>query len=91
MGDRSAHDQRGPGGQGPSRGQDFGGPGDGCRGWRSGGVWACAEVEEIGRNKMYLFFCVLFSFPLFGGRGGKEYGMPHYDGASSFEAGKGYS
>ena len=42
-----------------------------------------------GTNRMHLFFCVLFSFPLLGGRGGKEHRMPHYDGASSSGVGKG--
>ena len=50
------------GGQGPSRGQDFGGPSDGCRGWRSGGIWTCAGVEEAGRDKQNVPFllCPLF-------------------------------
>ena len=67
--------------QGPSRGQDFGGPDDGCRGSSQVEFGPVPGWRRPGRtNRMYLFFCVLFSFPLFGGHGGKEYGMPHYDG-----------
>ena len=84
MGDRSTHDERG--GRGSSRGRDFGGPGDGCRGWRPSGVWSRTGEEEVGRaeqNVIFLYLGCFLSFFVWRNLRGRRSGNParidHFD------------
>ena len=89
MGDRSAHDERG--GSRPLARTRPGGPGEGCRGWGSSGVWFLAGEEVACRAAQNVISFILRIFCLFllsGGTRGKEIREPCYD--RPFRSGTGY-
>ena len=66
------------GGRGPSQGRDFGGPGNGCRGWRPSGVWSRTGGEAGRAKQNVIFLCLgvsVFFFCL-AELGGRRSGSP---------------